>query len=68
MSTETESSAILDALYPQAQRYIFVFQAMAFKRTNIQAVEFLYLLQIHTRISEAAPYKHLQIVSTADIT
>lgn len=57
---------LLQALYPQGQRYVVVFK-QGFKKTNVHAVEFLYLLQMHTTLSEENYSRHLQIVSSRDI-
>lgn len=63
---EPKSSSILEILYPNSQRYIFVFK-QGFKKTNIHATEFLYLLQMHTRFENANINPELQIVSSKDL-
>lgn len=66
MSANNRHKDLFESLYPIKQRYVFVFK-QGFKKTNVHAVEFIYLLQMHTVLGKSGKSKHLQVVSTNDI-
>lgn len=56
---------LFESIYPNFQRYVFVFK-QGFSRTNIHAVEFLYLLQMNSSYREPTKMMDLQSISLDD--